>query len=260
MKKSIYLSFLASLSVATASAVTTVYSHWDNFSNLNSQSGTQTNVIALKGGLTETNGVLHFDDTSGKFASIDAFTSGTQMGWLASQTSCLQLTISNLELGSELKQLFLYQGATSSGVAADNNGLITDGNNMKSWGSAFSSAGIADTFTLTIAQNNSGTFYYLNGLQVHSESGWKASNRTWTGLQFGNSYSSTSGGTIGGAIFDLHNMELFSVDSTEGNSIALAVQERFKALPSASIPEPTSFSLGILGLVSLLMSRRRLAH
>lgn len=253
MKKTICLLIL-SLVIAEAQAVTTsIVAQWDDFSTLNrTWEGKDVN-ITLNGNdsapVINENKHLVFNGQSGSFANI-TFPQGFTPGWTADKTYGIQLTISGLQLSDNLHQLFTYNGATPSGVAANNSGLITSGNNMNSWGNVFGTGQLSDTFTLTVLQSyTSGTRYYINGQYVEVDtSGWKASNRTWTSLDLGNTYKDNTG-----AEFILENLALFSVDSTNIENLNATATEMYGRL----VPEPATASLALLGLAALMFHRRK---
>ncbi len=246
MRKAFLLSMLTATLIPCAQAAsTTVYSTWNDFTDLTSTGGTIENTIT---GMSATDGKLIIGD--GNYASL-TFATGTEMGWYTGKTSCLQLTISDLILPeSGNVQLHTFQGGVASGSAVSSTGnVITNGNNMNSWGSSSSSSLPTDTFTLTIAMSkDNGAQYYVNGVLFHEVSGWVASGRTWTSLDLGKAYKDVAAGS-----FTVENMELFSIDTTNKIDVSAAVMEQYLAI----VPEPTTASLGILGLAALMMRRRR---
>lgn len=255
MKKTVCLLTLSLLMAGAQAATTSVVAQWEDFSDLTRTWEGKNMDILLNGGTSAPtiNGDNHlvFNGQSGSYASM-AFPEGFTPGWTSTKSYGIQLTISGLQLSNSLRQLFTYQGATPSGAAASNSGLITSGNKMNSWGNTFGSGQISDTFTLTVLQNSdagSGTRYYINGQYVGVDtSGWRASGKTWTSLELGNAYKDNAG-----AEYILENLALFNVDSVNNADLDAAAKGMYDRL----VPEPATASLGLLGLAALMFRRRR---
>lgn len=249
---------LALLSLSPLSAVaatTTIYDQWLSFNKLEGEKGQLT--VTLHG--TENtpsvnNGSLTL--TGDGYASVDL--SGiNNKTWSESGYTGIQLVFSASNLSSVYEQLFLINPAAnaankvSAGVAMNNAGAITDGNKMASYGQAFTFA-TGEKLTLTAMYSQTGGVrYYINGELVKADSNWKASGVNWGSLDIGKNYAEGTA-THDGLDLELNGLVLFSVDSTNAADVNAAAKNIF-----LRVPEPTTASLGLLGMLALMARRRR---
>ncbi len=253
MKKT--LTLLLTTLLTTAAANADLVASFDSLTSINQKSGDW----GFNTGVSSVNPVFNTDGTA-------TFQGGTDVLYLthynASGTATevnlhnytLTMTISGLQAGGNsgntLNALFTTSNTWGLCLSSNDNTKLTGLWSNAQWNNANNRAFSFPTdapFTLTAVMGGSknghnGTLIYINGQEVAFMQGLLGSTVNSKQYTIGNN----SGGTSGTA-FTLHNLYVH-------DSILSAAQV---ADFYASIPEPATASLSLMGLAALLMRRKR---
>lgn len=189
------------------------------------------------------NNILNITKTEGSSASLGAVGGATG--------TTVTMTISGLSIGEGDPPHAIFTAAASTikwGLGLTNDGKITGTWGNSVWNNErniqLSISPFTTPFILTTVSQNANTLIYINGkLEGTIEGLGSTSSTDISFLMIG----STTSGTQKGASFTLDNLYVHD-RALDANEVAAFV---------ASVPEPATASLGVLGLVGLMLRRRR---
>ncbi len=199
-------------------------------------------VFNADGSATFTNDILNIYASSGT----------ADMGCIGGTGTTITMTISGLNYGTASDAGNHAIFTTTSGTTKWGLGLNSDGKITGTWGdNTYPTSGTVpafdvpeDIFILSATINRNNTSIYINGELVGSVSGLCSSNNNAIAyLMVGSEASSRNAG----ADMTVHNLFIHNT-ALDADEVAAFV---------ASIPEPATASLSLLGLAALAMRRRR---
>lgn len=254
MKKTFFLTILLT-GLISSSQGATLLTAWDSFN------GTTNGTYTLAGSSTFSDGVLHLPaaarPTDVKMTSSTGNNAFSHTGASNRIESVITLTLGGLTLPVSGTAILFECSDPSRPTSRLGLGVNSQGNLVGLYNGG-TSAGkyfaldMTQKVTLTLATNDTGTTLYANGekLGVLSTELKTSSANGFTTMHLGG--NAATSGSLKGAQFDVYNFYAHGGTMTDKE-----VKDFYNS--TVNIPEPSTATLGLLGLAGLLMRRRRTA-